>query len=155
MVADKAGEIPVSPSRGLTSAEAAERLERYGPNMAPEERRRPLLGLLGKFWAPVPWMLEATIILELLLGHYAEAEIIGLLLVVNAILSFVQEGRAQRPRALAQRLTIQARVLRDGQWQLRPAQELVPGDVVHLRMGDLVPADLRVASGQVLVDQSA
>ncbi len=156
MVADKAGEIPVSPSRGLTSAEAAERLERYGPNMATEERRRPLLGLLGKFWAPVPWMLEATIILELLLGHYAEAEIIGLLLVVNAILSFVQEGRAHNALALLrQRLTIQARVLRDGQWQLRPAQELVPGDVVHLRMGDLVPADLRVASGQVLVDQSA
>ena len=140
MVADKAGEIPVSPSRGLTSTEAAERLERYGPNMAPEERRRPLLGLLGKFWAPVPWMLEATIILELLLGHYAEAEIIGLLLVVNAILSFVQEGRAHNALALLrQRLTIQARVLRDGQWQLRPAQELVPGDVVRSADGRFGP----------------
>ena len=101
-------------------------------------------------------MLEITIILELLLGHYAEAEIIGVLLVVNAILSFVQEGRAQSALALLrERLTIQARVLRDGHWQLRPARDLVPGDVVHLRMGDLVPADLRIESGQVLVDQSA
>ena len=159
MVANTASEMTgphVSPGQGLTTAEAAERLKRYGPNMAPEERRHPLLALLGKLWAPVPWMLEVTIILELLLGHYAEAEIIGVLLIVNAILSFVQEGRAQNALALLrQRLTIQARVLRDGHWQLRPAQDLVPGDVVHLRMGDLVPADLRIESGQILVDQSA
>jgi H+-transporting ATPase len=101
-------------------------------------------------------MLEITIILELLLGHYTEAGIIGILLVVNAILSFVQEGRAQSALSLLrERLTIQARVLRDDHWQLRPARELVPGDVVHLRMGDLVPADLYIQSGQVLVDQSA
>ena len=100
-------------------------------------------------------MLEITITLELLLGHYTEAGIIGILLVVNAILSFVQEGRAQSAFALLrERLTIQARVLRDGHWQLRPAQDLVPGDVVHLRMGDLVPADLRIESGQVLLARS-
>jgi H+-transporting ATPase len=146
----------VLPNRGLTAAEAANRREQYGPNMAPEERRPPLRALLGRFWAPVPWMLEATVFLELLLGHYTEAEIIGVLLIVNASLSFIQEGRAQNALALLrQRLTIQARVLRDDDWQLRPAQDLVPGDVVHLRMGDLVPADLRVESGEILLDQSA
>ena len=146
----------VSPDRGLTTAEAVERLKHYGPNVAPEERRHPFLALLGKLWAPVPWMLEVTIILELTLGHYAEAWIIGALLAVNAILSFVQERRAQNALALLrQRLTIQVRVIRDGHWQLHPARDLVPGDVVHLRMGDLIPADVRIESGQVLVDQSA
>ena len=87
----------VSADRGLTMAEAAKRREQYGLNMTPEERRHPLLALLGKLWAPVPWMLELTIILELLLEHYAEAEIIGVLLIVNATLSFVQEGRANMP----------------------------------------------------------
>ena len=126
--------------QGLTASEAAERLKHYGPNMAPEERRHPILALLGKLWAPIPWMLEVTIILELLLGHYTEAEIIGVLLIVNAVLGFIQENRAQNALALLrERLTIQARVLRDGHWQLIPAQDLVPGDVVHLRMGDLVP----------------
>jgi len=149
-------ERPTSSGHGLTAAEAVKRLKQYGPNMAEEEHRHPFLALLGKLWAPVPWMLEVTIVLELLLGHYAEAEIIGVLLVVNAVLSFVQEGRAQNALALLrQRLTIQARVMRDGHWQLCPAQDLVPGDVLHLRMGDLVPADVRVESGQVQVDQSA
>jgi H+-transporting ATPase len=98
---------PISSGRGLTAAEAVKRLEQYGPNMAPEERRHPLLALLRKLWAPVPWMLEVTIILELLLGHYAEAEIIGVLLIVNATLSFVQEGRAHNALALLrQRLTV-------------------------------------------------
>jgi H+-transporting ATPase len=148
-------ESHVASGPGLTTAEAARRRQQYGPNMTPAERRRPLRALLGKLWAPVPWMLEVTILLELLLGHDTEAAIIAALVVVNAILGVIQEGRAQNAlELLRQRLTIQVRVLRDGHWQLRPAQDLVPGDVVHLRMGDLVPADLRIESGQVLVDQS-
>ena len=154
--ADKINGTHIAPSLGLTTAEAVERLKRYGPNMAPEERRHPILALLGKLWAPIPWMLEVTIVLELLLGHYTEAEIIGVLLIMNAVLGFIQENRAQNALALLrERLTIQARVLRDGHWQLLPAQDLVPGDVVHLRMGDLVPADLLIKSDQILVDQSA
>ena len=148
MVATTAGKMigpHVSPGRGLTAAEAARRLEQYGPNMAPEERRHPLLALLGRFWAPVPWMLEVTIILELLLGHYAEAEIIGVLLIVNATLSFVQEGRAHNALALLrQRLTIQARVLRDGHWQLRPAQDLVPIAMKTLAAVEIGPPSPRV-----------
>ncbi len=141
---------------GLTTVEAARRLHEYGPNEAAEQRPHPVLALLSKFWAPVPWMLEVTILLELLMGRHMEAVVIGLLLVFNAVLSFVQENRAQNALALLrQRLAIQARVLRDSHWTLVPAKELVPGDVIHLRLGDMTPADVRIASGQILLDQSA
>ncbi len=153
--------IPLAPepqesSSGLTSEQAAERLKRYGPNAIPEIKRNPLLVFLKKFWAPVPWMLEITILLEVYLGKNTEAIVIGALLVFNAILSFSQENRAQNALSLLrQKLTVQTRTRRDGQWQLIPAQNLVPGDIIHLRMGDLIPADARLVDGTVEIDQSA
>ncbi len=142
--------------QGLTGREALERLRRYGPNIVAEERRHRLRALLAKFWAPVPWMLEATIALQLILGKAHEAAIITALLIFNSVLSFVQENRANNALALLKgRLAVQARVLRDGRWQLLPARELVPGDVLHVRAGDLAPADIRFSEGQVLLDQSA
>jgi len=147
---------PMASPTGLTSQEAAQRLQQYGPNAVAEEKRHPVLIFLGKFWAPVPWMLEITVILELYLGKDVEAIVIGLLLVFNAILSNVQENRAQGALALLrQQLTVQSRVLRDDQWQLVPAQDLVPGDYIHIRMGDLVPADVRLMEGQIEMDQAA
>jgi H+-transporting ATPase len=147
-------EVIVSP--GLTSAEAQRRLLQYGPNTVADERPHPWRALLRKFWGPVPWMLEVTIVLQLVLGKADEAAIIAALLIFNAILSFVQENRANHALALLKgRLAIQARVLRDQAWRQVAAQELVPGDVVHLRMGDLAPADVRLFDGQVLLDQSA
>lgn len=143
-------------AHGLTSRQARERLARYGPNAVAEERPSFILALFGKFWAPVPWMLEATVILELILGKNLEAAIIGVLLLFNAVLSLLQENRAQDALLLLKRrLAVRARVLRDGAWQMLPAEELVPGDYVHLRMGDLVPADVRLDEGQILLDQSA
>jgi H+-transporting ATPase len=145
-----------SSSAGLSSQEAAQRLIRYGPNTVAEEKPHPILSFLREFWAPVPWMLEATVMLELYLGRHVEGLVIGILLAFNAILSFVQESRTQTALAmLRRRLTVQARVLRDGHWQLVPAQNLVPGDVVHLRMGDLVPADVHLVEGQIEMDQSS
>jgi H+-transporting ATPase len=153
---ERAPVAQVTPAAGLSSQEAEQRLAQYGPNAVAEEKQRPFLAFLSKFWAPVPWMLEATIVLELILGRYVEGLVIGLLLVLNAVLSFVQEGRAQAALAMLRRqLTVQARVLRDGQWQLLPAQNLVPGDTIHLRMGDLVPADVRLSEGHMQMDQSA
>ncbi len=141
---------------GLTTAEAHRRLEQYGPNAVAEERRSPLLAFLGKFWDPVPWMRKVAIVLEVILGKRDEAAIIGALLAVNAVLSFLQESRANRALALLRsRLAVRARVQRDGRWQQIAAEELVPGDVIHLRMGDLAPADVRLAEGQVQLDQSA
>ncbi len=144
------------PLQGLTSAEARQRLIKHGPNMVAEDRPHSWLLFLKKFWAPVPWMLEATIALQFVLGKASEAGIIAILLVFNAVLGFAQEHRANNALALLKkRLAIQVRVLRDKVWQQLAAQELVPGDVVHLRMGDLAPADIRLLDGQVLLDQSA
>ncbi len=145
-----------APGPGLSSAEASERLARYGPNRLPEEKRNRLLSLLKRMWGPVPWMLEVTIVLEFVLTRYTEAVIIVVLLVFNAVLSFFQENRAHDAvELLRERLTVQARVFRDGRWQLMPADRLVPGDVAHVRAGDLVPADMRIEEGEISVDQSS
>jgi H+-transporting ATPase len=151
-----AATVPTAGPHGLSTEEAQRRLATYGPNEIREVKPNPLVAFLRKFWAPVPWMLEATIGLELLLHHQAEAVIIAVLLVFNAAVSRVQEGRAGKALALLRsKLVVQARVLRDGGWHVRPARDLVPGDFVHVRMGDLVPADVHLAEGSILVDQSA
>jgi len=142
-------------ARGLTREEASARLAQYGPNSVREAKPHLFLAIAQKFWAPVPWMLEATIILEVILGKRPEAVIIGLLLIFNAGLGLAQENRAQNALALLRkRLPVQARVRRGGQWQAVAAEEIVPGDFVHVRMGDLMPADVRITDGQILLDQS-
>jgi H+-transporting ATPase len=141
---------------GLTSIEADRRLEQYGPNEIPEHRAHAALVLLRKFWGPIPWMLEATIVVQLLLGKGGEAVIVGALLIFNAAVSVFQEGRASKALALLRnRLSTRARVFRDNRWQSVAAASLVPGDCVHLRIGDLSPADIRIGSGTILLDQSA
>ena len=140
---------------GLTAAEAAKRLARVGPNALPAERRHLVRRLASKLTGPVPYLLEAAIVLELAAGKASEAIIVGALVVFNGVLSFVQEGRAANALALLRsRLAVQARVRRDGHWQLVDAEQLVPGDIVHVRVGDIVPADMAVTNGTVSVDQS-
>jgi H+-transporting ATPase len=110
---------------------------------------------LAKFWAPVPWLLEASIVLELALHKYYEAAIITSLLVFNAALAFFQEGRAQATlTALKSRLALNASVRRDGDWKTVPAAELVCGDVVKLSLGGVVAADVHLTGGSVQLDQS-
>ena len=140
---------------GLTSSDARRRLEKFGPNATPDTTLHPLRLALEKFWAPVPWMLEAAIVLEVALGKYVEGAIIAVLLVFNAVLGLVQESRAQATlAALKSRLALSASVRRDGRWQTVPAAQLVPGDVVKLSLGQVVAADVRLASGEILLDQS-
>src|ERR1700678_4050795 len=140
---------------GLTDEEARSRLAKFGPNALPDTSLHPLRMALEKFWAPVPWMLEAAIALELLLGKYVEAAIIAGLLVFNAALGLFQEGRAQATlAALKSRLALNASVRRDGAWKIVPAAELVPGDVVKLSLGGVVAADVRLTAGEILLDQS-
>lgn len=141
---------------GLTTLEAQQRLQEYGMNQISEARRHPLMGFLFKFWGPIPWMLEVTMILQFALGKHTEALIIAVLLVVNAVISFSFERKAMRSLALLQQqLQVQTRVLRDGEWQMILAHELVPGDIIRLRAGDLVPADARLLDGALAVDQSS
>src|SRR5580658_4264673 len=140
---------------GLTNDEAQRRLEKSGPNAMPDTALDPLRRALAKFWAPVPWMLEAAIVLEIVLGKYVEAGIIAVLLAFNAALGFVQEGRAQATlAALKSRLALNALVRRDGAWSIVPAAELVPGDTVKLSLGAVVAADVRLTEGEILLDQS-
>jgi H+-transporting ATPase len=142
-------------SMGLTSEEALERLEKDGPNAIVDVARHPVQRALGKFWAPIPWMLEAAILLQLGLGDYLEAGIVAFLLIFNAALGFVQEGRAQATLdALKSRLALLASVRRDGHWTTVPAATLVPGDLVKLSLGSVVAADVRLISGSTLLDQS-
>jgi H+-transporting ATPase len=146
-------EVPVP--TGLTSDEARSRLEKSGPNAMPDTALHPLRRALAKFWAPVPWMLEAAIVLEIVLGKYIEAGIIAGLLAFNAALGFFQEGRAQATlAALKSRLALNASVKRDHAWTTVPAAQLVVGDVVKLSLGAVVAADVRVTDGSVLLDQS-
>ncbi len=147
---------PCSDQPGLTTAEARARLARFGPNAVREEPLHTWRRFLLRFWAPIPWLLEATVIIQLFLGEWVEAGVIAGLLVVNAVLSFLQEDKAQKALALLrQQLRVEARVRRDGQWITISAEALVMDDLIHLRQGGIVPADVRVCDGSLLVDQSA
>jgi H+-transporting ATPase len=142
-------------TEGLTSDEARLRLEKSGPNSMPDTSSHPARRAVEKLWAPIPWMLEAAIVLELALGKYVEAGIIAVLLVFNAALGFFQEGRAQATlAALKSRLALTASVRRDGVWKNLPAADLVPGDSVKLSLGGVVAADVKLTEGNVLLDQS-
>jgi len=150
-----AGAADIAPTSGLTSDEARRRLAEFGPNAMPDTGTHPLRMAIEKFWAPVPWMLEAAILLELVLSKYVESGIIAFLLVFNAALGLFQENRAQATlAALKSRLALTASVRRDGAWKTVPATDLVPGDLVKLSLGGVVAADVKLMGGEVLLDQS-
>jgi H+-transporting ATPase len=142
---------------GLSGAEAQKRLAQYGPNEITEKKTNPFLKFLTYFWGPIPWMIEVAVILSGVVRHWPDFFIILLLLISNAGVGFWEERQAGHAiAALKARLAIQARVKRDGKWITPAARELVPGDVIRLRLGDIVPADARLLEGDpVEVDQSA
>jgi H+-transporting ATPase len=142
---------------GLTQAEAEKRFVQYGPNEIEEEKANQLLKFLTYFWGPIPWMIEIAVILSGVLRHWPDFFIILVLLVANGVVGFSEEHQAGKAiDALKAELAIKARVLRDGKWITPAARELVPGDVIRLRLGDIVPADARLLEGDsVDVDQSA
>jgi len=147
--------MDVQTPTGLTSEEVRSRLEKFGPNAVPDTAPHPLRRALTHLWAPVPWMLEAAVVLEIVLGKYIEAGVIAVLLAFNAALGFLQEGRAQATlAALKSRLALNASVRRDHAWATVPASGLVPGDIVKLSLGAVVAADVRLTEGEILLDQS-
>jgi H+-transporting ATPase len=146
-----------SSPNGLTQAEAQKRLTQYGPNEIEEKKTNEVLKFLSYFWGPIPWMIEAAVILSAAARHWPDFGIILVLLLANAVVGFWEEHQAGNAiAALKATLAIKARVKRDGKWVTPEARELAPGDVIHLRLGDIVPADARLLEGdQVEVDQSA
>ncbi|MDR3420750.1 MAG: HAD-IC family P-type ATPase [Xanthobacteraceae bacterium] len=140
---------------GLSTSEAARRLADIGPNVAAELHSRGIARLAEHFWAPVPWMLEATIILQFVVGERAEAMMIAALLILNVAVGLFQENRADAALALLkQKLSLNSRAKRDGVWRTVAAATLVPGDIVQLSLGAVVPADALILDGSVLLDQS-
>jgi H+-transporting ATPase len=146
-----------SSSQGLTAAEAEARLAQYGSNALSEKKVNPIWKFLGYFWGPIPWMIEIAAILSAVVRHWADLFIILALLLFNALVGFWQEYKAANAlEALKKQLALQALALRDGKWQEIPAAKLVPGDVVGLRLGAIIPADVKLFDGDFLsVDQSA
>jgi H+-transporting ATPase len=143
--------------KGLSSSEAEKRRQQYGPNEIQEKKANPLKKFFGYFWGPIPWMIEAAVVMSAVIQRWPDFGIILALLMVNAIVGFWQEHKAGNAiELLKQRLAIKARVLRDGKWQEMPAGELVPGDIARLRLGDIIPADVKLIDGDyLLTDESA
>jgi len=148
--------LQVNPDTGLAGMQIDILRKQYGYNEVEERKAHPVRQFLGKFSGISAWMLELIMLLSAVLGNYADLAVVSALLVINAVLSFTQEHRAAGVvKALRQRLQVSARVRRDAIWQVVPARELVPGDIVRVRSGDLVPADVKLLAGAVSLDQSA
>lgn len=142
---------------GLSQTEAQQRLAQYGANELPEETIRPWQQFLAHFWGPIPWMIEVAAILSAIVRDWSDLLIILTLLIVNAVVGFWEEYQAGNAiAALKAQLALKARVKRDQTWSMIPACNLVPGDIIRLRIGDIVPADARLLDGDPIeVDQSA
>lgn len=142
-------------AEGLAEAEVKRRIQTFGYNEIPEKRKKPFLEFLSRYWGPMPWLMELAIALSIVLKHYLEAGIIFGLLTINTAIGQVQSHGSQKAlEALKKRLAIRARVLRDGDWESKEAREIVPGDIISIGLGDIVPADAKVVSGELSVDQS-
>ncbi len=142
--------LSTSPT-GLSSEDASKRLEVFGPNEILEKKKNPFLKFLSYFWGPIPWMIEAAAILSAVIQHWEDFIVILAMLIINAVVGFWQEKKADDTiELLKQKLASQAKVLRDGKWIDVLAQELVPGDIVRIRLGDMIPADLKLTEGDYL-----
>src|SRR5487761_2490873 len=155
-VPDTLASLHVNPDTGLTRAEVDVRRKENGYNEVAVKKGHPVIKFLRKFWGISAWMLELIIVLSAVLKNYADLAVVSALLVINAVLSFEQERRAAGVvETLRKRLQVSARVRRDSSWQVIPARELVPGDIVRVRPGDIIPADVKLLTGELSIDQSA
>lgn len=155
-IPDALAALKVNADAGLTEAEVAVRRKESGYNEVAQTKELPVQQFLRKFWGISAWMLEMILVLSAVLRKFSEVVVVSALLVLNAVLSFMQERRAAGfVDALRKRLQVSARALRHSTWATVPARDLVPGDIVRVRPGDIIPADVKVLSGMLTVDQSA
>ena len=143
-------------SEGLSGSEAMARLQVFGYNEIAERKKNPAFEFLLRYWGPMPWLLELAMVLSFVLNHRLEGILIFVLLTVNAVIGHMHARGSQKAlELLRKRLAIRAKVLRDGKWLKNEAKEIVPGDVIAVGLGDIVPADAVMISGELSVDQSA
>jgi H+-transporting ATPase len=155
-IPDTLAALHVDPEKGLSGAEVDTRRKEHGYNEVAVQKEHPVRDFLRKFWGISAWMLEIIMVLSAVLGKYTDLIVVSALLIVNAVLSFAQERRAAGVvETLRRRLQVSARVRRESNWQVVPARELVPGDIVRVRPGDIIPADVKLLTGELSVDQSA
>ena len=141
---------------GLPESEAGNRLRTFGYNEIPETKKNPFLDFLLRYWGPMPWLLELAMGLSFILGHYLEGIIIFVLLTMNAVIGHRHSRSSQKAvELLKKKLAVRAKVLRDGKWLVKDAREIVPGDVIAVKLGDIAPADAVIVNGELSVDQSA
>ena len=141
---------------GLSTVEVENRVKIYGFNEIKETEKHPIFDFLKRYWGPMPWLLEFAIVLTIIMNHYTESVIIFVLLTANSIIGFMQSQNSQKAVGLLKRkLEINVKVMRDGEWSIKEAKDLVIGDIINLRLGDLIPADVQIISGKVSVDESA
>jgi H+-transporting ATPase len=152
---EMAARLLLSSETGLTDVEAKSRAEKLGYNEVKERKKNPLKEFASRLWGPVPWLLEIAIALSIVIDHYPEAAIVLLLLLLNSAIGFQRTRSSQKAlQLLKKRLALKSKILRDGKWVVRDTRELVPGDVVSIGLGDLVPGDVKIIRGAVSVDQS-
>jgi H+-transporting ATPase len=156
-IAEILAKLGTDAKTGLNPVQLQERLSKYGPNALAEEKKSALSALLIYFWGPIPWMIEAAALMALIVRDWGDFAIIASLLLFNALLGFWEEHEASNALdALKSSLALKARVLRDGKWKQVDAQTPVPGDIIRLYLGDVVPADRKLIQGDyVSIDQSA
>jgi H+-transporting ATPase len=147
-VAETFAKLGADPRAGFTNAEVQERLKKYGRNALVEKQKSAFAALLGYFWGPIPWMIEAAALMAFIVGDWGDFAIITSLLLFNALLGFWEEHETSNALdALKSSLALKARALRNGTWQQIDARTLVPGDIVRLYLGDVVPADCKLIAG--------
>lgn len=141
---------------GLSDSDAGKRLDIFGSNEIAEKKTNPFLDFLLRYWGPMPWLLELAMALSFILRHYLEGVIIFLLLTINAVIGHVHSRGSQKAvELLKKKLAVKAKVLRDKKWAMMESKELVPGDIITVGLGDIVPADSKIISGELSIDQSA
>lgn len=141
---------------GLSDSDAGKRLDIFGSNEISEKKTNPFLDFLLRYWGPMPWLLELAMALSFILRHYLEGVIIFLLLTINAVIGHVHSRGSQKAvKLLKKKLAVKAKVLRDKKWAMMESKELVPGDIITVGLGDIVPADSKIISGELSIDQSA
>jgi H+-transporting ATPase len=156
-LAETLAKLGTDPKTGLSPAELQERLNKYGPNALAEQKKSALSAFVAYFWGPIPWMIEAAAVMALIVGDWGDFTIITSLLLFNAVLGFWEEHEASNALdALKSSLALKARALRGGKWEQVDARTIVPGDIIRLYLGDVVPADCKLIQGDYInIDQSA